>query len=148
MSTKPNLPFSTRRTAISAGLPTDRFPSSSCLISFAGFHVDHNTTDGSAMPSASTLSMTFSMSFMPAFMLPMCRSVEMESGTKPDLNQRNRDAPQEAAAAMAQVEDDTALTPLDHPLAGLAVRPLLATQARVHVRVNVARAEDLREQIV
>ena len=29
--------------------------------------------------------MTFSMSFMPAFMLPMCRSVEIESGRKPSL---------------------------------------------------------------
>ena len=27
--------------------------------------------------------MTLSMSFMPAFMLLMCRSVEIESGTKP-----------------------------------------------------------------
>ena len=27
--------------------------------------------------------MTFSMSFIAAFMLPVCRSVEIESGTKP-----------------------------------------------------------------
>ncbi len=29
--------------------------------------------------------MTLSMSFMPAFMLPMCRSVEIESGRKPSF---------------------------------------------------------------
>ena len=40
-------------------------------------------TFGSGMPIARHLSMTLSMSFMPAFMLVMCRSVEIESGVKP-----------------------------------------------------------------
>ena len=35
------------------------------------------------MPIARNLLITLSMSFMPAFMLPMCRSVEIESGRKP-----------------------------------------------------------------
>jgi hypothetical protein len=37
---KPNRPFSSRRTARSSSDPTERFPSCSSLISFAGFHVD------------------------------------------------------------------------------------------------------------
>ena len=53
--------------------------------------------------------MTFSMSFMPAFMLPMCRSVEIESGRKPCLDGWDRDPPEKAAAAVADVEDHAAL---------------------------------------
>jgi hypothetical protein len=53
------------------------------LDSRAGFQVDRRITSSSDIPSARNLSITFSMSFMPAFMLPMCRSVEIESGQKP-----------------------------------------------------------------
>ena len=49
---------------------------------------------------------------MPAFMLPMCRSVEIESGRKPSLTAGTAIAPGEAAAAVADVEDHAALAPL------------------------------------
>ena len=90
--------------------------------------------------------MTFSMSFMPAFMLPMCRSVEIESGTKPVLIDRHGDAPEETAAAVADVEDDAALARLDESGIRLAGYQLVA-QARVHVRVDVARPQLLRDEV-
>src|SRR5437660_1501442 len=43
LSTKPNFPFSILITEISAESPTEICPRSSCLISFAGFHVDRRT---------------------------------------------------------------------------------------------------------
>ena len=55
------------------------------MISRAGFQVERATTSSSDRPSARNLLITFSMSFMPAFMLPMCRSVEIESGRKPSF---------------------------------------------------------------
>ena len=68
---------------MSAGAPTVRWPISSSWICFAGFHVDRTMTSSSDMPIARNLPMTLSMSFIPAFMLLVWRSVEMESGTKP-----------------------------------------------------------------
>ena len=68
---------------MSAMAPAPRWPSASCLISRAGCQVLIAITFGSGMPIARHLSMTLSMSFMPAFMLLMCKSVEIESGMKP-----------------------------------------------------------------
>ena len=55
------------------------------MISRAGFHVERAITSSSVIPITRNLLITFSMSFIPAFMLPMCRSVEMESGGKPSF---------------------------------------------------------------
>ena len=76
-------PFSTRSTATSASAPTSRLPSSVRLISLAGFQVDMAITSSSGIAHVQNLDMTFAMSFMPAFMLPVCRSVEIESGGSP-----------------------------------------------------------------
>ena len=51
---------------------------------------------------------------MPAFILLMCRSVEMESGMKPCFIAGTAMPPGETAAAMSDIEDDAALAPLDH----------------------------------
>ena len=75
-----------------------------CRICLAGFHVDRAITSASGTPSARNLLMTLSMSFMPAFMLAMCRSVEIESGRKPRLDDWHGNPPAETAGAMADVE--------------------------------------------
>ena len=51
---------------------------------------------------------------MPAFMLPMCRSVEIESGRKPSLIAGTAMRHSEAAAAVADVEDHAALAAFEH----------------------------------
>ena len=50
-----------------------------------GAQVDFATTSSSVKPRARNLSITFSMSFMPVFMLPIWISVEIESGRNPSL---------------------------------------------------------------
>ena len=69
--------------AKSAEAPTDECPNSSWPITRAGFHVERRITSSNGSPMARNLDMTLSMSFMPPFMLPMCRSVEMASGRNP-----------------------------------------------------------------
>ena len=66
--------------------------------------------------------MTLSMSFMPAFMLPMCRSVEIESGRKPAFTAGTATRQSEAAAAVADVEDHAALAALEQARVRLARR--------------------------
>ena len=92
--------------------------------------MDRATTSSSDIPIARNLSITFSMSFIPAFMLLMCRSVEIESGRKPCLHHRDRHAPRETASAVADVEDHAALAARDHPGVHLAVVGQLVAQAR------------------
>src|SRR6266436_7685593 len=50
LSTKPNFPFSILITEMSAESPTEICPRSSCLISFAGFHVERRTTSCTDIP--------------------------------------------------------------------------------------------------
>ena len=73
------------------------------------------------MPMFRNFDITFSMSFMPAFMLSMCRSVEMESGMKALLHGGNRLPPGKASAAVAHIEDDAALPRLEEIRQQLAV---------------------------
>ena len=82
-SRNPNLPSSTRSTATSAPAPTLRCPSSGRLICVAGLIVDIRITSASGTFWLRIFDITLVMSFMPAFMLPVCRSVEIESGTNP-----------------------------------------------------------------
>src|SRR5215471_16451949 len=46
-------------------------------------HVDIRTTSANEDPSARISDMALSISFIPAFILPVCRSVEIESGWNP-----------------------------------------------------------------
>ena len=46
----------------------------------AGLIVDSRMTSLSGMPSTSIFDMVVAMSIIPPFMLPVCRSVEIESG--------------------------------------------------------------------
>ncbi len=65
------------------------------------------------------------------------------------LHHRNRRGPPEAPAAVADIEDDSSLTSVDHGLARtLRHRILLAADAAVGVGVDVARAEILVQQVV
>ena len=96
---------------------------------------------------ARNLSITFNMSFMPEFMLPVCRSVEMESGMKSLLHGGHRDAPGEAAAAVSHVEDDAALAAFDHSRIDFAVVVEFVAQAGIAVRVDVAGTQFLGQQV-
>ena len=109
--------------------------------------MERRITSSSDMPIARNLSITFSMSFMPEFMLPVCRSVEMESGMKSLLHRGHRDAPRETAAAVAHIEDDAALAPFDHPRIHFAVIVEFVPQPGIAVRVDVARPQFLGQQI-
>ena len=59
---------------------------------------------------------------------------------------RHRDAPGETAAAVAHVEDDAALAPLDHSRIDFAGFVELVAQAGIAVRVDVAGAQLLGQQ--
>jgi hypothetical protein len=48
-----------------------------------GFQVERRTISCIDIPIFRNFDITLVMSFMPAFILPMCKSVEIESGTKP-----------------------------------------------------------------
>ena len=84
---------------------------------------------------------------MPAMALPACRSVEIESGRKPSLDDRHRDSPGEASAAVADVEDDAALPALEKRRVRLARGAELAPEPGINVGVDVARPQLLREQL-
>ena len=71
----------------------------------------------------------------------------MESGRKPCLSAGHRHAPGEAAAAVAHVEDDAALAPLEHSRIDVAGFVELVAQAGIAVRVDVARAQLLGQQL-
>ena len=81
---------------------------------------------------------TFSMSFMPAFMLSMCRSVEMESGVKPCFIGGNRLAKRKASAAMADIENDAALACFEQIGQQLAVLIQHGHRGEIRVRVDIA----------
>ncbi len=83
LSMNPNSPLRTASTATSASAPTPRCPSSGRLMISAAFAVLARITSLIGMPSTSSFDITFRMSFMPAFMLPVCRSVLITSGQKP-----------------------------------------------------------------
>ena len=93
MSRKPKRPFSRRSTAMSAMAP-DRQVAQRVLLDLArrvpGGLRDHLRQR--TCPCARNLLMTLSMSFMPAFMLLMCRSVEIESGRSPPSRSARRRA--------------------------------------------------------
>ena len=132
---------------MSATAPGDRCPSSSWPISFAGFHVDRSITSSSDSPIARNLSITLSMSFMPVFMLPMWRSVEIESGRNPALIAgtaiRHRKLPPPWPTSK--------ITPrfLPSHSAGFtrAGFVLLVAQPGIHVGVDVARPELLGHEL-
>ena len=81
---------------------------------------------------------TLSMSFIPAFMLVTCRSVEIESGSKALLHRRNRLPEGEAAAAVAHVENDAAFARFEQIGHYLAVVVEHGDGGQVHVRVDIA----------
>src|SRR5215813_13833718 len=118
---KPNLPFSSRSTATSAGAPTERCPNSSCWISLAGFQVDRRITSSRDIPIARNESR---------------------------LHQRNRASPAETRSSVANVENDAAFAALDHCGAGaFGVGVLLAANPSIHVGVDVTGTEIFREQL-
>ncbi len=68
-------------------------------------------------------------------------------GQKPFLDGGHGDTPQKTAAAVADVEDHAALAAFEERRIDVTGRILLATQARVDVRVDVAWTELLRDQL-
>ena len=66
-------------------------------------------TSSRDMPRARNLLITLSMSFMPAFMLPMCRSVEIESGRKPSFMAGTAMRQRKLPPPWPDVEDHAAL---------------------------------------
>ena len=84
---------------------------------------------------------------MPAFMLLDVEVGRDRVGEEAGLDRRHRDAPDEAAAAVPDVEDHAALPALQQHRIQVP-RPIeLAPQARVHVGVDVARPQLLRDQL-
>ena len=72
---------------MSAIAPAERWPSSSRPICRAGFQVDCRITSSSDSPSARNLLIVVTWSCIPAFIDPMCRSVEIESAGNPASRQ-------------------------------------------------------------
>ncbi len=70
-------------------------------------------------------------------------------GDETRLDHRHRERPFKAAPALAHVEENTPLAALDKRLTGpQSNRVLLVTKTRVHVRIDVAGPQLLRQQIV
>ena len=68
---------------MSAGVPTDKFPSSSPFDLTRRSMFERRTTSSSVIPILRNFDMVVSMVCMAPFMLPMCRSVDIESGRNP-----------------------------------------------------------------
>src|SRR5262249_9034450 len=65
------------------------------------------------------------------------------------LHQRNRAGPSEAPRAVADIEDDALLAPVEHRLARpFSLRILLAAMAAIHVREDIARPQILHKQVL
>ena len=117
----------------------------------AAFAVLAVITSFRGIPRFITFDIVLRMSFMPAFWLPVCRSVLITSGKKPCFGGRHGLAPQETAATVADIEDHAALASredvrLDLPLRVDDRRP--PAHVGVHVRQDVAGTQVLVEQVV
>ena len=106
-----------------------------------------NRSRRTEVPSARNLLITFGMSFMPPLMLATCISVEMTSGRKPSLMAGTAMRHAKLVCAVADVEQHAAFSRLPQGGIDLAGWVLLAAQARVHVRVDVARTQLARDEL-
>ena len=113
MSTKPKRPFSTRSTATSARAPTDRWPSASCLISRAGFQVDSRDHVVERHAHRQELAHHVEHVLHAGVHAADVQVGRDRVGEEAILHRRHRDAPEEAAAAVADVEDHAALAALE-----------------------------------
>ena len=104
-------PFSTRSTATSARAPTERWPSSSCLISRAGFQVERDHVV-QRHPHGQELAHHVEHVLHARVHAADVQVGRDGVGEEALLDRRHRDAPGEAAAAVADVEDHAALAAL------------------------------------
>ena len=87
------------------------------------------------------------MSFAPVTMELALRSVEIESGRKPFLDDRHGDSPGEARRAVADVEDHAPLPALEQGRVGMPRGVELTAEPGIDVGVDVAGPELLRQQL-
>ncbi len=99
-------------------------------------------------PAARNLLIVSIIVFMPPFMLLVCRSVEIESGTKPALIIGIAATHLKLPPPWPDVELHAALAALDHRRArSLRDFVVFAAHAAVHVREDVARPEILGDEL-